>query len=218
MKTSIAPKKSEKTKIQKMAFELVERLREGNVIVIAGESAYVAIADPASSDGVALFRSLKDLEADVSFPVFVNDINDLIPYVPQISDRDRLLTSTFWPGLLNIEFTTNEVLPSHLGADSSPASIMARKPNNPLLNVVCELMGPVIYTALKDKNDKVLKALTGLLPVQKKIIYLAINSGALRSTKQSSVISCTDKSPKMVREGAITYSEIKKVIPSLQAL
>ncbi|MEI7697441.1 MAG: Sua5/YciO/YrdC/YwlC family protein [Actinomycetes bacterium] len=218
MKTSIAPKKSEKTNIQKVAFELVKLLREGNVIVIAAESAYIAIADPASSDGVAGFRSLKDLGADVSFPVFVNDVNDLIPYVPQISDRDRLLTSTFWPGLLNIEFTTNEVLPSNLGADSSPASIMARKPNSPILNVVCELMGPVIYTALKDKNDRFLKVLTGLLPAHKKIIYLAINSGALRSTKQSSVVSCIDKNPKMVREGAVTYSEIKKVIPSLQPL
>ena len=158
MKTVLVPKKSEKTKIQKLAFALVEKLREGGVVVIAIESAYVAIADPASRDGVAAFRSLKDLDADISFPVFVNEINDLLSYLPEISDRDRLLTSAFWPGLLNIEFKTSKVLPCNLGADSTPASVMARKPSNLLLNVVSELMGPVIYTALQDKDGKVLKS------------------------------------------------------------
>jgi len=154
MKTVLAPKKSEKTKIQKLAFEIVEKLREGGVVVIAIESAYVAIADPACDDGVAAFRSLKDLDVDISFPVFVNEISDLLSYLPEISDRDRLLTASFWPGLLNIEFKTSEVLPCNLGADSTPASVTARKPSNPLLNVVSELMGPVIYTALQDKMGK----------------------------------------------------------------
>ena len=88
MKTVLAPKKSEKTKIQKLAFEIVEKLREGGVVVIAIESAYVAIADPACDDGVAAFRSLKDLDVDISFPVFVNEISDLLSYLPEISDRD----------------------------------------------------------------------------------------------------------------------------------
>ena len=216
MKTVLAPKKSEKTKIQKLAFALVEKLREGGVVVIAIESAYVAIADPASRDGVAAFRSLKDLDADISFPVFVNEIDDLLSYLPEISDRDRLITSAFWPGLLNIEFKTNDVLPCNLGADSNPASLMARKPSNPLLNVVSELMGPVIYTALQDKNGKVLKSFSGLLPANKKLIEIAINSGAAKSTKQTSIVSCVDGKPKMIREGSISYFEIKKVIPSLQ--
>lgn len=218
MKTILAPKKSEKIKIQKLAFQLVELLRGGNVIVVAGESAYLAITDPANGEGVAAFRSLKALGGDVFFPVFVNDINDLLSYVPEISDRERLLTSFFWPGLLNIEFTANKVLPSNLGADFSPASIMARKPNNPLLNVVSELMGPIIYTALKDKDGKVLKVLSGLLPSHKKIIHLAINSGAIKSIKQTSIVSCVEERPKLVREGAISYSEIKKVMTSLQML
>ena len=218
MKTVLAPKKSEKTKIQKLAFEIVEKLREGGVVVIAIESAYVAIADPACDDGVAAFRSLKDLDVDISFPVFVNEISDLLSYLPEISDRDRLLTASFWPGLLNIEFKSNEVLPCNLGANSNPASVTARKPSNPLLHVVSELMGPVIYTALQDKNGKVLKSLVGLIPANKKIVAIAINSGVIKSTKQTSIVSCVESRPRMVREGSIPAFEIKKVIPSLQAV
>jgi len=218
MKTVLAPKKSEKTKIQKLAFEIVEKLREGGVVVIAIESAYVAIADPACDDGVAAFRSLKDLDVDISFPVFVHEISDLLSYLPEISDRDRLLTASFWPGLLNIEFKSNEVLPCNLGANSNPASVTARKPSNPLLNVVSELMGPVIYTALQDRNGKVLKSLVGLIPANKKIVAIAINSGVIKSTKQTSIVSCVESRPRMVREGSIPAFEIKKVIPSLQAV
>lgn len=218
MKTVLAPKKSEKTKIQKLAFELVEKLREGGVVAIAIESAYVAIADPASSDGVAAFRSLKVLDSDISFPVFVNDVSDLLSYLPEISDRDRLITSAFWPGLLNIEFKTNDVLPCNLGADSTPAFVMARKPSNLLLNVISELMGPVIYTALQDKNGKFLKSLAGLTPANKKLVAIAINSGVIKSTQQTSIVSCVESRPRMVREGSIPACEIKKVIPSLQAV
>ncbi len=218
MKTIIAPKRIEKTRIQKVAFDLVETLRGGGIVIIASESAYVAIADPASDDGITVFKSLKDMANDISFPVFVNDVSDLLSYVPTISDRDRLLTSSFWPGFLNIEFTTNEALPCNLGADSSPASIMARKPNSPLLNVISELMGPVIYTALKDKDDKILKTLVRLLPENRKQVEIAVNSGVIRSSKQSSVVSCVSSLPRMVREGSVPYSDIKKVIPSLQKI
>jgi tRNA A37 threonylcarbamoyladenosine synthetase subunit TsaC/SUA5/YrdC len=138
--------------------------------------------------------------------------------LPEISDRDRLLTASFWPGLLNIEFKSNEVLPCNLGANSNPASVTARKPSNPLLNVVSELMGPVIYTALQDKNGKVLKSLVGLIPANKKIVAIAINSGVIKSTKQTSIVSCVESRPRMVREGSIPAFEIKKVIPSLQAV
>lgn len=95
MKTIIAPKRIEKTRIQKVAFDLVETLRGGGIVIIASESAYVAIADPASDDGITVFKSLKDMANDISFPVFVNDVSDLLSYVPTISDRDRLLTSSF---------------------------------------------------------------------------------------------------------------------------
>lgn len=95
---------------------------------------------------------------------------------------------------------------------------MARKPSNPLLNVVSELMGPVIYRALQDKNGKVLKSLVGLIPANKKIVAIAINSGVIKSTKQTSIVSCVESQPRMVREGSIPAFEIKKVIPSLQAI
>jgi hypothetical protein len=55
VKTIIAPKRIEKTRIQKVAFDLVETLRGGGIVIIASESAYVAIADPASDDGIYFY-------------------------------------------------------------------------------------------------------------------------------------------------------------------
>ncbi|MEI9906741.1 MAG: hypothetical protein WDO06_01515 [Actinomycetota bacterium] len=39
-------------------------------------------------------------------------------------------------------------MPHNLGAENSPASLIARKPKNPLLNEISALIGPIIYTTL----------------------------------------------------------------------
>ena len=218
MRKILAPKKTEVNKLKKLSFELVEILRTGAVLVVAVENSYVAIADPSNPDAGESFRKLKKFDDDIFFPVFISDLGELIDYVPEVPDSARLLASSFWPGMLNIELPTRDVIPNNLGASIAPTSVMVRSPKNALLNAMSELMGPIIYISLTDTRNGLLKSLTLLTPENKKCIKVAIDSGAIKLKEQTSIISCIHTKPKMLREGAITFIEAKKLLPSLSSV
>ena len=215
MRTVSAPAANEKTKIQKIAFSSVEKLREGSVIVVAVENSYVALVDPSSEAGLEVFHSIKNFDADTFYPVFVNAIEDLSGFIAPISGTERLIASKFWPGLLNIEFKGNRVMPHNLGAKNTPETVVARKPKNPVINAISELIGPIIYTSLMDGSNKPIKTLAELTPRLRKLITLAIDSGEIKSFKKSTLVSCVQAKPILTRPGSIPSWKIKKVIPEL---
>ena len=216
MRTLAAPSSDEKTKIQKIAFDAVEKLREGCVIAIAVENAYVVIADATSDLGLSTFKSIKDYEGDFFYPLFVSGVEDLINFVGSISSTEKLLSSSFWPGLLNIEFKASKHLPHNLGADNTPLTLIARKPKNPLLNAITDLIGPTIYTSLLNDTSEPIKNLKELSPRIKKIIALGINSGEIKSHRKATLVSCVGEIPKLTRAGTIRSWKIKKVVSTLQ--
>lgn len=218
MRKILAPKKTEINKLKKLSFELVEILRTGAVLVVAVENSYVAIADPSNPDAGESFRKLKKIDPDIFFPIFISDLGQLIDYVPAVPDNARLLASTFWPGMLNLELSARDVVPNNLGASIAPASVMVRSPKSALLNALSELMGPIIYVSLTDAKGGLLKSLTLLTPENKKCIKVAIDSGTIKSKEQTSIISFVHTKPKMLREGAITFVEAKKQLPSLTSI
>ena len=95
---------------------------------------------------------------------------------------------------------------------------MVRSPKSALLNAMSELMGPIIYISLADDKGGLLKSLTLLTPENKKCIKVAIDSGIIKLKEQTSIITFIHAKPKMLREGAITFSEVKKLLPSLSAV
>lgn len=211
-----APIGTDKTEIQKIAFNSVEKLRDGAVIVVAVENSYVAIVDPCCKEGLETFNSIKNYSQDTFYPVFINAIEDLTGFVAPIGDTERLISSKFWPGLLNIEFKGNRVMPHNLGALSTPESVVARKPKNPLVNAITVLIGPIIYTPLMAEAGQPIKSLDELTPRLRKLITLAIDSGEIKSFKKSTLVSCTGDKPTVIRSGSIPSWKIRKIVPNLQ--
>ena len=210
------PKPSEKLQLQKVAFDLVERLRNGDLVAFPTENSYVVTADPQNEGAVSSFRELKGHDPKTIYPVFVNSIEDLQPFTVDVSDKTRLLTQEFWPGMLNLVLSTRDVPPHNFGGTETPDRLIARKPKNVLLNLVTELVGPVIYSSLKDDSGAVVKDLTKMSVLQKKVITIAIDNGQIRSSKTTTVLNCINQQFKVEREGSISLWELKKVVSDIK--
>jgi L-threonylcarbamoyladenylate synthase len=211
-----APKASEKLKLQKISFDLVEQLRNGELIVFPTENSYVIAADPQNQDAVEHFRELKGHDPKTIYPLFVNSIEDLQPFTEDVSDKTRLLAQEFWPGLLNLVLSTRDVPPHNFGGSETPDRLVARKPKNTLLNTVTELVGPVIYSSLKDKDGAVVKDLAKISPAHKKLITIAIDNGEIKGGKSTTLLNCMNQQFKVEREGGITTWELKKVVSEVK--
>jgi len=210
------PKSSEKLQLQKVAFDLVERLRNGDLVAFPTENSYVVTADPQNEGAVSSFRELKGHDPKTIYPVFVNSIEDLQPFTVDVSDKTRLLTQEFWPGMLNLVLSTRDVPPHNFGGTETPDRLIARKPKNVLLNLVTELVGPLIYSSLKDNSGAVVKDLVGMSVLQKKVIAIAIDNGQIKSSKMTTVLNCINQQFKVEREGSISLWELKKVVSDIK--
>jgi L-threonylcarbamoyladenylate synthase len=210
------PKSSEKLQLQKVAFDLVEKMRNGDLVAFPTENSYVVAADPHNDNAVSSFRELKGHDPKTIYPVFVNSIEDLQPFTADVSDKTRLLTQEFWPGMLNLVLSTREVPPHNFGGTDTPDRLIARKPKNALLNLVTELVGPVIYSSLKDEKGAVIKDLANMPATQKKKIAIAIDNGHIKSSKTTTVLNCMNQRFSLDREGSISLWDLKKVVSEIK--
>ena len=210
------PKSSEKLQLQKVAFDLVEKMRNGDLVAFSTENSYVVAADPHNEIAVSSFRELKGHDPKTIYPVFVNSIEDLQQFTVDVSDKTRLLSQEFWPGMLNLVLSTRDVPPHNFGGTETPDRLIARKPKNVLLNLVTELVGPVIYSSLKDEAGAVVKDLASISAIQKKRITIAIDNGHIKSSKTTTVLNCINQQFILEREGSISLWELKKVVSDIK--
>jgi L-threonylcarbamoyladenylate synthase len=210
------PKSSEKLQLQKVAFDLVEKMRNGDLVAFSTENSYVVAADPHNDSAVSSFRELKGHDPKTIYPVFVNSIEDLQPFTVDVSDKTRLLSQEFWPGMLNLVLSTRDVPAHNFGGTETPDRLIARKPKNVLLNLVTELVGPVIYSSLKDEAGAVVKDLASISAIQKKRITIAIDNGHIKSSKTTTVLNCMNQQFILEREGSISLWELKKVVSDIK--
>jgi L-threonylcarbamoyladenylate synthase len=212
----LLPKSSEKLQLQKVAFDLVEKMRNGDLVAFSTENSYVVAADPHNQGAISSFRELKGHDPKTIYPVFVNSIEDLQPFTVDVSDKTRLLTQEFWPGMLNLVLSTREVPPHNFGGTETPDRLIARKPKNALLNLVTELVGPVIYSSLKDEKGAVIKDLADTSANQRKKISIAIDNGHIKSSKVTTVLNCMNQKLTLEREGSISLWDLKKVVSEIK--
>jgi L-threonylcarbamoyladenylate synthase len=212
----LLPKSSEKLQLQKVAFDLVEKMRNGALVVFSTENSYVVAADPLNESAVSSFRELKGHDPKTIYPVFVNSIEDLQPFTVDVSDKTRLLTQEFWPGMLNLVLSTRDVPPHNFGSTHTPDRLIARKPKNVLLNLVTELVGPLIYSSLKDDAGSVVRELENISTKQKKRITIAIDNGLIKSSKTTTVLNCMNQLFILEREGSISLWDLKKVVSEIK--
>ena len=216
MRKILLPKSSEKLQLQKVAFDLVEKMRNGDLVAFSTENSYVVAADPHNQIAVDSFRELKGHDPKTIYPVFVNSIEDLQPFTADVSDKTRLLTQEFWPGMLNVVLSTRDVPPHNFGGTDTPDRLIARKPKNVLLNLITELVGPLIYSSLKDDSGAVVKDLAKISASQKKRITIAIDNGVIKSSKSTTVLNCMNQKFRLEREGSISLWDLKKVVSEIK--
>jgi len=191
-------------------------MRNGDLVAFSTENSYVVAADPHNQGAISSFRELKGHDPKTIYPVFVNSIEDLQPFTVDVSDKTRLLTQEFWPGMLNLVLSTRDVPPHNFGGTETPDRLIARKPKNALLNLVTELVGPVIYSSLKDEKGAVIKDLADTSANQRKKISIAIDNGHIKSSKVTTVLNCMNQKLTLEREGSISLWDLKKVVSEIK--
>ena len=192
----------------------VTALKDGYVIVAPLEHSYALITDAFMHDAVRAMHDLRGDALGVASQVAIAN-RDLIDGIARdISAEARLLMQNFWPGLLSLNLKPQAGLNWDLGDGNTLDQISVRIPNSQFILDVLKKSGPVAIasaalvrsSAISDSAD------ISYLDTDVAAIFTA---GVLPKGGVSTVIDLTGIRKRIVREGAISSSEITALLPDI---
>ena len=189
-------------------------LRDGFVIITPHENGYVYLCDAFSEDSVRAMHVLRGDALGVAAQVLIADHLQIEGIAREITEDARALMKVFWPGALSLTMRPQLGLSWDLGDAGQLDRISVRMPSHEFLQALIKETGPLaVASAAMAGHDPMLEI--SQLNLQGHEVALVIDAGVITPVERSSQVEIDHTWTRLVREGAISKSEIQKVIPAL---
>ena len=189
-------------------------MRDGFVIITPHENGYVYLCDAFSEDSVRAMHVLRGDALGVAAQVLIADHLQIEGIAREITEDARALMKAFWPGALSLTMRPQLGLSWDLGDAGQLDRISVRMPSHEFLQALIKETGPLaVASAAMAGHDPMLEI--SQLNLQGHEVALVIDAGVITPVERSSQVEIDLTWTRLVREGAISKSEIQKVIPAL---
>jgi tRNA threonylcarbamoyl adenosine modification protein (Sua5/YciO/YrdC/YwlC family) len=189
-------------------------LRDGYVIVAPHENGYVLLSDAFSPDSVRAMHVLRGDDLGVAAQVVISDLQQIDGLARDITSDARTLMEKFWPGPLSLSLRPQAGLSWDLGDDGKLDWVCLRQPAHPFLQLLIKETGPLAIASGALAGQSPLQDLAHLTHLDHEIAVI-IDSGVIEIAPASTHLQCESAGITLLREGAITRSEIEKAIPAV---
>lgn len=189
-------------------------LRDGFVIVAPHENGYVYLCDAFSQDSVRAMHVLRGDPLGSAAQVLIAQQSQIEGLAREISEDARALMTAFWPGALSLTLRPQLGLNWDLGDAGKLDWFSVRLPQHEFLQALIRETGPLAVTSASMAGHAPLLEISQL-NLQGHEVALVVDSGVITPVQRSSQIQAELTETRLVHEGAISQSEIQKVIPAL---
>ncbi len=199
--------------IGECAARAAEILRAGGVVLYPTDTLYGLGADAFSNEAVAKVYAIKSRETDKPIHCIVSDIEMAEKYA-EVNDAARALAKALLPGPLTLILKKNPNLGEGIARDIETIGIripahefctaLAKEFGKPYTTTSANIAGELpkgsieeIFTQLGENSEQ---------------IDLIVDGGKTSSTVPSTVVDVREEEPVIVREGAISGAEIRRIL------
>lgn len=186
-------------------------LRDGFVIVAPHENGYIFLADAFSPDSVRALHVLRGDDLGVACQVLVVDHLAIEGLSRDVTDDIRALAQSFWPGFLSLSLRPQLGLSWDLGDGGKLDWFSVRAPQHIFLQKLLKETGPLATASAALAGHPPLLNADGI-SLQGHEIALLVSAGVITPKGASTVIEIDKSGARLIREGAISKSDIEKVI------
>jgi L-threonylcarbamoyladenylate synthase len=176
--------------------------RDGTPFVLPTDTVYgmgMAVGEGRSPH--SLF-SLKGRDPDKAIPWLVADASALSTYGEDVPSYAFELARAHWPGALTLVVRANASVPAAFRAQDG--SIALRAPAHPIPLALIEALGvPLATTSANLQGEQPATSFAALDPRLLARIALCIDGGQTPGSVPSTIISCLDEHPHILRKGAV---------------
>ena len=187
-------------------------LRDG-VIAYPTETFYGLGAACFSRKAVRQIFRLKSRDAGKPLPLIVSGIDMAETITACLPPLFHRLAGEFWPGPLTLVLKASPSFPAWLAGPGHTIAI--RVPLAPWLRLLVQAVGlPVTATSANISGEGEISNPAEILAVFKDKVDIIVDGGATPGGLASTIVDIAGPTPRILREGAITRSQLEKYIPT----
>jgi len=192
----------------------VEALRDGQVVAFPTETVYGLGADAQNPDAVRRVFELKGRPATHPLIVHIDHPRQLERWALTVPPAARALADRFWPGPLT--FVLRRAPAVDLAITGGQDTVAVRVPGHPVAQQLLRAFGSGLAAPSANRYGRV--SPTRAEHVREEFgdaVPVVLDGGDCKIGLESTIVSCVDTVPRVLRPGAITLSQLRAVVPGI---
>jgi L-threonylcarbamoyladenylate synthase len=190
-------------------------LRDGELVAFPTETVYGLGADASNPDAIHRIFEVKGRPATHPLIVHIDHPRAIDRWVLAVPDSARLLAERYWPGPMTLVLRRAPAVdPAITGGQDT---IAVRVPAHPVALQLLRAFGSGIAAPSANRYGHV--SPTRAEHVREEFgddVRFVLDGGDCKIGLESTIVSCVDDVPRVLRPGAITLSQLRAVVPQAQ--
>ena len=186
-------------------------VQEGQLVVLPTDTVYGVGADAFNPAAVTALLAAKGRGRNMPPPVLVGSVRAAAALAESLGAFGQDLIDEFWPGPLTLVFRASQTLMWDLG--DTMGTVAVRMPLHPVALGLLRRTGPM---AVSSANKHSLPAATTADEAQAQLgdaISVYLDGGPCADNVPSTILDLTGTVPRMLRAGALSVDDLRKVVP-----
>ena len=184
----------------------VRALAQGLPVGIPTDTVYGLAVDPFRPGATDRIFVAKRRPRDVSLPVLVSGLEQALSVATAVPELALELMAAYWPGPLTLVLPAREGLEADLGDDELTVGV--RSPAHPVPQALCAAVGPLATTSANRHGSPPLVSAAEVAEAFGDEVAVVLDGG-LCTGSPSTVVDCTGRDLKLLREGRIPWAELE---------
>ncbi|MEK7353824.1 MAG: L-threonylcarbamoyladenylate synthase [Chloroflexota bacterium] len=200
--------------IQEQIEKGVSILRRGGIIAYPTDTVYGLGAGIGFPQAIERIYAVKERPLAMPLPLLLSDVSQITELTESVSPLARLLIQKFWPGALTLVLPASTSAPDIITAGGKTVAV--RIPAHPIPIALIRGLGtPIVGTSANlSGQPSALTADEVCSQLGDKIDFV-IDGGRCPGGKESTIVDVAGEAPVILREGAISRTEIKRICGSI---
>ena len=195
--------------------QAVEALRDGQVVAFPTETVYGLGADAQNPQAVRRVFELKGRPATHPLIVHIDHPRQLERWALAVPPAARALADRFWPGPLTLVLRRAPAV--DLAITGGQDTVAVRVPGHPVAQQLLRAFGSGLAAPSANRYGRV--SPTRAEHVREEFgdeVPVVLDGGDCKIGLESTIVSCVDAVPRVLRPGAITLSQLRAVVPEVE--
>jgi len=194
--------------------QAVEALREGELVAFPTETVYGLGADAQNPDAVRKIFELKGRPATHPLIVHIDHPRALERWALEVPPAAAALAERFWPGPLTLVLRRAPAV--DLAITGGQDTVAVRMPAHPVAQQLLRAFGSGIVAPSANRYGRISPTRPEHVREEFGDELIVLDGGDCKIGLESTIVSCLDTVPRILRPGALTLSQLRAVVPEVQ--